>query len=530
MLNKLTLARAWRGAALAVIAFGALAFPSQSQAAKTPDNLGARTSMISSDDDLNSTDTLADTAPTKGLPTLSVTQTRHYLHHTFGFWNANQIYTIKSAGTAEYVAPLDCWIYRDAGGSLYRFNVGSRLGVATAKPTVNVGARASAISPSDSGYVSGVASGAVSADGGTRTLNISSTYTHPETYYDTVYTLSSTSTATFVPQQNAHMAYVGNTLYRVDLSGNVASLREKPSVNIGLRASAISPGDRSTSWNPTVRSGRLSFNGQTRNLIVSYEYVHEETFQKLLYTLEHSETAYLVPEQNAHMAWINNNLYSVDLGSNNVLLRNARPVVNLGERAFKLDNSDPLISVTVTPIQLTSDNRSIVIAVRRNYSHAETYQIKEYYGQTLETARFDSRYQVWTVIVDNRIYAITFDGDVVNDNSLQVIHAPGGLRRPDVIVVSPDRNDPPVVVPDRHRPSPNDDPPVVVPGRHRPSPNDDPPVVVPGRHRPSPNDDPPVVVPDRHRPSPNDDPPVLSPGHHRPSPNDDPPVVIPGRR
>ncbi|MBX9721809.1 MAG: hypothetical protein K2X81_10475, partial [Candidatus Obscuribacterales bacterium] len=201
-----------------------------------------------------------------------------------------------------------------------------------------------------------------------------------------------------------------------------------------------------------------------------FTYVHEEKYQKLIYTITHGETATLVPDQKAHMAWISGNLYKVPFGSDNVIELASRPVISIGERVTKLDFNDTLSTVEVVPSALTDDNKAVVVSILRYYRHNESFQVKEYYGKSSEVARYNDTYKVWTVIIDGRIYAVAFDGDTVNDSSVTVVKAPSGLHRPDVLVIkTPGNDDPPVVVPGKgpKHPAPSDDndPPVVVPSR-----------------------------------------------------------------
>lgn len=475
-------------AAMACVALLCNSTPSLAWPWSGPQDLGQKTSRIADDDTVVSTEVVAATVPSQG--SVTVKETVHYKHSRF--LNSDQLYTVITNGSAEYVDRLDYWMMKDTDGHLFRFNKGSTVGIATSKPTVDIGVRTSVMSANDSGFVSAVGAGAI--DGSNRTLNVTTKYTHIETYDDATYSVPSTVSATFVELQNAHMAWIGGTLYSADPAGNVKSLREKPTVNVGLRTTPLAANDGSASSQVAVSAGQVSFDGRSRSLIASRDYIHEETFERLRYSMQTIETATYVAEQNAHLAWIGNNLYRVRVGSNSVELLPFKPVVNVGEQIWKLSSSDPMTSVSVIPISLTDSNKSILVNVRRFYRHDENFQVKEYYGQSTDIARYSDTYRVWTVIVDGRIYAIAFDGDVVNDGSVVVVQAPSGLHRPDVVVVQPNGEDPPVVVPTKNRPpvvnngGDNDDPPVVVPSKRKPpvvinnDDDDGPAVVIPGRH------------------------------------------------
>lgn len=447
------------------------------------EDLGQRSSVIDSGDEITSKEVVSVASPQDGVPSIAVKQTVRYKHSRF--LRADQVYFVRVDGTAEYVDRLGYWMYKDAQGKLYRFSKGSSVGTETARQTVDIGTQSTMISTADRGVVIAVSAASACSSNDSCILNVIYRYTHVDNYLDLSYTVASQLDASYVPLQGAQMAWVGGTLYKVDASGKVEALREKPSVNIGVRTDKISPSDRSVSWQPSVTAGPVSFNGRTRMLYVNRDYEHDETFQVLRYTLRDEEIADYVYEQNAHMSWIENNLYRVRVGSDDVIRLSSKPVLNIGERQFKLDNNDSLNSVTVTPVSLSSDNRAIIVNVRHNWRHSEKYQIKEYYGEKTEIARYNENLKVWTLIVDGRIYAITFDGDVVNDGSVVVVKAPDKMKRPDVIVVRPNGEDPPVVVP-KKRPVEDEDPPVVVPSKRKPpvvrtDDEDGPPVVVPRR-------------------------------------------------
>lgn len=477
-----------RHAALAAFALVAVAAVSTPSYAKVDDR-GVRTEKMDASDKVTKKEVISASAPTDGTASIPVTVTTSYLHKNW-FWQNDEVYKIKTPATAEYVVRLDNWMLKDTDGSLFRFSKGSNVGMPTTRQTIDIGTLSALMSSGDSGIVAGVSSGAVSSDGSSRSLNVTYKYTHAETYNDVTYTYNGTASATFVAEQGGHMAWIGSTLYKVNAAGQVQSLREKPTANIGARDKMISNRDQSVSWEPTVSAGSTSYNGRTRVMNVSKDYIHEETFQKLRYSIVEEVDATFVSEQKAHMVWVENKLYRVRVGSDDVVQLSTRPVVNVGEKHYKLDFNDSLVTVQVNPLSVTSDSKSILVSVRRIYRHAETFQVLEYFKADTQIATYNETYKAWTVIVDGRIYAITFDGTVVNnDGSVVVITAPGGMKRPDVVVVKPNGEDPPVVVPGKRKPpvvDTDNDPPVVVPGKRKPpvvmNDNDDgPPVVVPRR-------------------------------------------------
>lgn len=471
-------------AAFAALAMASVSTPSYAKV----DELGVRAEKMDPSDQVLKKEVVATQAPTDGAQSVSVNVTTSYLHKRW-FWQNDQAYQVKTPGTAEFVGRLNDWRFKDSDGSLFRFSKGSNVGISTDRPSVDIGKQNVMMSQNDRGDVIGVSAGSVSADGQSRGVNITYRYSHPETYNDVTYTIDSSSTATFVTEQSAHMVWVGSRLYRINAAGQVENLREKPTANVGVRNGLISNSDRMVSYDPTVTAGSSSYNGRNRTFFVNRDYVHEENFQRLRYTIQELTNATFVPEQNAYMAWVDNKLYRVRVGSDDVVQLNSRPVVNGGSRSYKLDYSDPLSSVNVEPLSLSSDSHSVLVSVRKYWRHTENFQVVEYYTQDTQIATYNESYKMWTILVDGRIYVIAFDGDVVNDSSVVVVKAPGSLHRPEVVVVKPNGEDPPVVVPTKKRPpvvNTDDDPPVVVPGKRKA------PAVVTGD-----DDGPAVVVPRR---------------------------------
>ena len=480
-----------RAGMLAIAAIGALALaPTPSFAGTT--NLGERTQVIDKSDKVTRREAVATSAPVVGQPSITVTETVHYLNSPWQPWKNNQTYYVKTTVTAEYVDRLGYWMLKDPRGVLFKFTPGSIAGTETLRPTVDIGLQTTVLSQTDSATIGGVSAGVVTPDGSSRSLEVKTLYRHAETYNDVTYAVISSVSAPLVREQSAHMAWIGNRLYKADsITGKLEMLAGKPSANVGVRNGLISQKDRSISWEPSVSAGQISVNGRTRTLIVSRDYQHEETYQNLIYSIQEVETAVYVPEQNGYMEWIGNRLYKVRIGSDVVQQLATKPTVNLGQRNWKEDFNDQVSSVSVTPRELTTDRKSVVVNVRRNYQHVEHFQVKEYYLESREVAVYNAQYKVWTVTIEGRVYAVLFANDTVSDPNVIVIKAPSDLKRPDVIVVNPgngNAGDPPVVVPGKPKPKAppvvdNDDPPVVVPGKRTPPRNvpadDD--VVVPRR-------------------------------------------------
>ncbi len=493
---------------LALASVGVITVATPTPAVAATQDVGERSTKIDSSDKITRKEVVAATAPVDGQPSITVHVKTHYLYSPWAPWKSNQTYFIKSTHTAEYVSRLGYWMLKDAEGVFHKFTPGSVAGTQVSKPVVDIGSQPSKIDGNDRSLGSPTATaGAVSLDGRNRSIELTYRYTHSETYNDVTYSVTSPVNAQLVDRQDAFFVWVGSTLYKVDRAGNVRALSERPVAQLGVRDRLIDRNDREVSWNPTISAGQVSGSGSSRTIISTRTYENVETFQRLQYELETVHTAQYVREQRAYMAWIDGKLYKVAMGSDIVYHLQAKQVVDEGSQLGKLNFNDQAVSIDVLAKELTSDNKSVVVTVRRNYRQVGNFQDKEYHVDSRQIANYNQTYKVWTVVVDGRIYAITFPGDpIVTSSDVIVIKAPGSLRRPDITVVNPGNSspgDPPVVVPGKRTGPTNSDDDVVVPGKHRPAPKADDDVVVPGKHRPAPKappvDDDDVVVPSRRR-------------------------------
>lgn len=492
---------------LAFASVGAVMVAAPTTAVAATQDVGERSTKIDASDKVVRKEVVATTAPVDGQPSITVQVKTHYLYSPWAPWKSNQTYFIKSTQTAEYVTRLGYWMLKDAEGNFHKFTPGSVAGTQVNKPVVEIGSQASKLDGNDRSLGSPtVVPGAVSQDSQNRSLELVYRYTHAETYNDVTYSVTVPASAQYVRGQDAYMIWVGSTLYKVDQAGRVQALSDRPVSKVGVRDRLIDRNDREVSWQPTISAGQASVTGQTRTLISTRTYENVETFQRVQYELETVYTAQYVREQRGYMAWIDGRLYKVAMGSDIVYHLQSKPVVDLGSQGGKLDWNDQADSIDVLAKELTSDNKSVVVTVRRNYKQTGTYQDREYHVDSRQIATYNQTYKVWTVVVDNKIYAITFPGDpVITSSDVIVIKAPGNVRRPDISVVNPGNGspgDPPVVVPPK-RTGPTNDDDVVVPGKNRPAPktNDDD-VVVPGKARPKappPVDDEDIAVPGRRR-------------------------------
>jgi len=76
-----------------------------------------------------------------------------------------------------------------------------------------------------------------------------------------------------------------------------------------------------------------------RNLTVSRDFIHEETYQRLHYSLQSIVIATYVAEQRAYMAYVDNQLYRITLNGDVSLLQN-KPVYDMGRSGTKIDDTD----------------------------------------------------------------------------------------------------------------------------------------------------------------------------------------------
>lgn len=493
---------------LALASVGVVTVAAPTPAVAATQDVGERSTKIDSVDEITRKEIVAATAPVDGVPSITVHVKTHYIYRPWAPWKSNQTYFIKSTQTAEYVSRLGYWMLKDSEGVFHKFTPGSVAGTQVSKPVVDIGSQTAKMDGNDRSLGAPiVTAGQVALDGLNRSLDVTYRYTHGETYNDVTYSVTSPVNAQLVSDQNAFMAWIGGTLYKADHNGHVQALSDRPVVNKGVRDRMIDRNDREVSYNPTLSAGQMGVTGRTRTIISARTYENVETFQRVRYELETVYTAEYVSEQRGFMVWIDGNLYKVPLRSDTVYRLQSKPVVDEGSQLGKLHFNDQASSIDVLAKELTSDNKSVVVTVRRNYKQTGTFQDKEYHVDSRQIATYNQTYKVWTVLVDGRLYAITFPGDpIVNGSDVIVIKAPHDLRRPDITVVNPGNGtpgDPPVVVPGKRTGPSNSDDDVVVPGKNRPKapPVNDDDVVVPGKARPKApkTDDDDVVIPGRRR-------------------------------
>ena len=222
-----------------------------------------------------------------------------------------------------------------------------------------------------------------------------------------------------------------------------------------------------------------------RNLTVSRDFIHEETYQRLHYSLQSIVIATYVAEQRAYMAYVDNQLYRITLNGDVSLLQN-KPVYDMGRSGTKIDDTDTLATIDIIPVALTDDNKAIVVTVRKGYRRDDKFQTVIYHTDNNQVAYYDPAYKVWTVRANGHLYVIEFAGDNVSDPDVIIVHAPSNINRPQVVVVPGSNGAPPAVVP-AAPPKNHDGPPVVIPGapsrdtQSQAAPNGGPAIVIPQR-------------------------------------------------
>ncbi len=455
----------------AVAAFALTIFAAQPSEAKTTDQGGLRTSMIDNGDRMESKDVQANGAPVGGVPTVTVTETLHYINEPFLFWKHNTQYQIKRTVTASWVDRVGYFVLHDNEGDWYQVRAGSaaatRLG---GKPQANIGSQSTKLDGNDRGALATVKVG--SSGGNTPSLDVTYNYTHNEALDDVQYSVTGPQGTTFVSDQNAYFTWVGSNLYRVDQQGNLSRLNDKPSVTRGQQNGLIDRNDSTATYPDVTYAGGF--------FEASWQHVHEEDFQHVRYTTLQEVRGDYVPETNTYMAWIDQTEYSVAPGSSYVDRLNRRPVVNLGARSTNI-GYDRAVNTDVYSV----NNKDVVV---RYYFHRdETYVAKEYYVDQRGVLYYNQNWSVWMVAIDNNSYVVAWDSDNFNDPSVPVLHAPAGSQRPQYSVPSTSGDGlPPAVVPgadpsgggnDVAPPSSNGG----IPGRANPAPNGG----IPGRAAPA---------------------------------------------
>jgi hypothetical protein len=418
----------------AVAAFALTTFAAQPSYARTTDQGGLRTSMIDSGDRMESKDVVANGVPVGGAPSIGVTETLHYINEPFWAWKHNTQYTIKRTVTATYVGRIGAFVVHDNEGDWYEFAPGNAgANKLPGKPQASIGAQPNVLDRNDRGSLAGVAPGG--DVNGTPQLSATYNYVHPEALDDVSYSVSVTVGTTFVADQNAWFANVSGRLYRVDHSGQVTALSDKPSIDRGELNTPISSNDSTASYPDVTFSGGF--------FEASWRHVHEEDFQHVRYTTRQEVRADFVPEVNAYMAWIDGTEYSVSPGSSYVDRLNNRPVVQLGPQYSSL-GYDRAVRVDVYSV----NDKDVVV---RSYFHRnETYVAKEYYVDQRGVLYYNQNWQVWMVAINGTNYVVDFDSDNFSDPSVSVIHAPAGATRPQYSVPSTSGDGlPPAVVPGR---------------------------------------------------------------------------------
>jgi hypothetical protein len=421
-----------RGVGLAAVAaIGLMTLTAQPSYARTTDQGGLRTQKIDNGDRLDSKDAQANAVPGNSQ-TLSVTETLHYVNEPFWGWKHNTAYTIKRTVTATFANPVGYFVLHDNEGTWYQFTPGNANGVRlSGKPQASIGAQAQTLDRNDRGSLASVAPGNVV--GGTPQLNATYNYSHSEQLDDVNYTVTSPVDTTFVADQNAYFARISGNLYRVDSTGRVAQLNDKPSVDRGAQPGLMDSSDSTGSYPDVVANGGF--------FVATTHHVHEDTFEHVRYTTQQEVRADYVPEANSYMAWIDGTEYQAQPGSSDVYRLNQRPVVQLGQRQLSMQN-DRVVRTDVFSVSSTN------VVIRYYFHRNETYVAKEYYVERNGVMYYNQNWSVWMVAIDGQSYVVAFDSDNFSDPSANILHAPAGSQRPQYSVPSTSGDGlPPAVVP-----------------------------------------------------------------------------------
>jgi hypothetical protein len=378
----------------------------------------------------------ASAAPTAGQNVVTVIENLNYRNEPgVCFFRCGGVhdtsYFVQRQVSAVWVLGVNRWIVNDPDGDWYGFDAGSTVAVRlNGKPSYDVGVRTAAMAAGDSRSLASVVDGG--ALNGGRALNANYTYTHPEALDNVTYTMDESVSTTYVPEQYASFAYIGQQLWSVDGSGHVSYHSEKPWADNGLRSSLLSPNDSTLGNYPTVTAGVGSFNSNYRTFNVTWTYVHDEDFQRVRYNIQSSAQADLVQLDSgyAYMAWINSTEYAVANGSNTVQQLTDKPVVHLGGRASRLAGDT---SSAVNVIDVVGSN-PVLVTLRYTFSHDSQYIVSEYYVDRQTLASYSQNQNLWVVNVDGLDYVVAFSGDDTSNWSGNVVQAPATVARPQYAV------------------------------------------------------------------------------------------------
>jgi hypothetical protein len=392
--------------------------------------------MNQGDEPTGHMDVVAASPPAGGQNAIDVIENIHYKNVPPTCWSwgcqvHNTDYFIARKTSARWVAGLNRWILHDSDGNWYAFDTGNTsASILSGKPAYDVGARNAVMGAGDSRRLASVGDGGMGNNG--RVLAATYGYTHSEELAYVTYTMTEPVATTYVTEQSASFAYVSGQLWSVDTTGHVAYHNEKPWSDIGLRNSLLSSNDRAAGSYPGVTAGAILGNGNTRELIVTWTYVHEEDFQRVRYSIQTPVQAELVQldSGSAYMAWINGTEYAVRTGSGGVERLARKPVVELGGRSYSLSGDSP---AAVNVFDVVGSN-PVLVTLRYNFLHDTQYVVQEYHVDRQATASYSQNLNLWLVNINGNQYAVAFDGDDTSSYSGSVVHAPSTFSRPALLV------------------------------------------------------------------------------------------------
>jgi hypothetical protein len=420
-MNRLTLT-----ASIALAAMVALVSAPSYAARPIQNDTTPHASKMNDGDQFTGKDVTASVPPSQD--SFAATETIHYKNVPSSCWFRcggihDTTYVVQRQLTAQWVAGVKRWILQDPDGTWYAFDTGNTTAVQlNGKPSYDAGARTSVMGSGDSRVLARVDDGGPQNSG--RALTAVYNYTHVEALANVTYTMAESVSTTYVPEQQASFAWIGQNLYSVDGSGHALYRSEKPWTDRGLRGSQLSSSDEKLDTSVSYNS--YLFFAVTRT------YVHEEDFQKVRYSVQSSAQADLVQldSGSAYMAWIDGNEYAVSAGSASVQRLNDKPVVHLGNRQSSLIGD----AITATEVvSVAGNNNPVLVTLRYTFVNDDHYVTNEYYVETQYWASYNQN-GFWVMNVNGRDYVVAFDNDDTSSWSGNVVHAPSSIPRPSYVV------------------------------------------------------------------------------------------------
>lgn len=414
--------------------------------AKPEVDIGERTSKISwMDGEKKDRVQLTASDVAHGSPTAPVTITRTYGH---GTRDAEQIYRVKTAATADFVASQKAFmIWVD--GALFSFETPYQINKLSSKPSVQV-------APTNAAGFYEVAGerqfkvGRASLDGDTLSVHIVRRYYRQGKYVDEYFSDSTETIAEYVPNQRSWMFYMGSQLYSVDQNKTVSKLYSKPTLDLGIRHDLISGQDSENTSQREVRATGWNLD-QTRLVVdTKQHYEHDTRFETEVYVVERELYAVYSSTYEGWVVEVSGDTYLFDIdgcrtqnATRDSKLKFAnvpaelkrpskkttcnpkpeqpapkppaeKPEVNAGRLTEKIQNFDKenMDKRKVTPLKDKATDDTYPVMVTRHYVNVSKTELTKYYIQKELGAKYDASKRGYVLEVGKDTYVITKSGKI----------------------------------------------------------------------------------------------------------------------